>query len=572
MLYNVIMIKQKDVFTIAIGGSAGDGIREVGINLGSYLASLGFESHFSFKYPSLIRGGHNYTKVSFSEDKVFYDHLRPDVLIALNEDTIKRRGPELAEKGIIFAEDFDEEDSARFGNRAVRLPMAKLATELGAPSIAKTSVALGALSYFLDFPRDKMTELLRTAFKTKNEDANVRLSEAGYAYIENLGLRHPRKFSPKEPAKEFVEGNAALGRGLVAAGLDLYIAYPMTPSSSLLHFLAQKKRDYGIKVVHPENELSVINMALGAAYAGKKTAIGTAGGGFALMQESFSLAGMSETPLVVVVSQRYAPATGVPTHSGQGDLRFVVHAGHGEFPRIVLAPGDPEEAYDCGGLALRLAWKYQLPVIILIDKHVSENYSTSVLREKVEKAEAVMAKNPSANYKRYAITENGISPLVFPGTAGAIVKTTSYEHDEEGLATEEAEEVNVMQEKRFRKMKTLARELARYETVKIYGDPKAEAAVVFWGSGKTVVLEAAKFFRKPAQLVQLMWMEPFDVKKVSDCLVNTKVIIDVEYNHDAQLAGLIREKTGIEVTHKILRYDAKPFDPESLAEKINEII
>jgi 2-oxoglutarate ferredoxin oxidoreductase subunit alpha len=302
--------------------------------------------------------------------------------------------------------------------------------------------------------------------------------------------------------------------------------------------------------------------------------VGTATGGFALMQEAFSLAGIAEIPIVIAVSQRQAPATGVPTHFSQADLRFVIHSGHGEFPRIVLAPGDPEEAFKCGTIALNLAWKYQMPVIVLLDKHSSENSMTSVLDPaSIQIERGKILEKTEGQYSRYAITADGVSPLVFPGAAGAKVKSNSYEHDENGIVTEDCDSIQKMQDKRFAKGNTLiTKEIDRNKVVKVYGDEKAKNAIVFWGSTKTAVLEAAKFLKKPCRLVQTLWLEPFPREIVAKALEGARNIINIESNHDAQFAGLLREKTGIVAPRHILQYDSRPFDPLELAEKINGLI
>jgi 2-oxoglutarate ferredoxin oxidoreductase subunit alpha len=307
-------------------------------------------------------------------------------------------------------------------------------------------------------------------------------------------------------------------------------------------------------------------MALGCVYAGKRVAVGSATGGFALMQEAFSFAGMAELPLVVAVSQRQAPATGVPTRSSQSDLRFAIHAGHGEFPRIVLAPGDPEESFKAGAEALNLAWQFQTPVIVLLDKILSEHLMTSVLDE-----------------NSISIEQN--KTIIFPGTPKKVVKVTSYEHDENGFTVDKIEDVKKTVEKRFEKQKNIEAEMQNRETIKVFGLPAQagdkennpstssgqENAVVFFGSTKGPVLEASKYFDKPVKLVQIVWLEPFDTERVKKELTGQRIIC-VEGNHNGQLASLIREKTGIEITNNILKYDSMPFDPIELAEQINLIL
>ena len=561
------------VFTIGIGGAAGDGAREAGNTLGTILAELGYESFVSFTYPSLIRGGHNFARLTFSKEKVYSDHEALDILIALNEESIELHRDELATDAVVFADSFEQKDLAALGKNAVILPMATTVKEMAVSTITRNSMALGAICYLLDLDFGLMQTVLQRAFNGKQPEVNIKLADIGYQLLKEKGFKHKKKIHPGPEKKELIDGNSALAKGLMAAGLDFYIAYPMTPATSILHFLASKQKDSLLRVIQPESELSVINMALGIAYAGKRVAIGSASGGFALMQEAVSCAGMMEAPLVIAVSQRQAPATGLPTYSSQTDLRFVIHSGHGEFPKIVIAPGDPEESFYAGAEALNLAWRYQLPVIILIDKIISEHASTSLLKaDKIKIDHGSVATELGEKYGRYQITSDGISPMAFPGTPNTIVKTTSYEHNEIGITIEEAGPTKAMLNKRFAKTETIIKSLDHHETVKIYGNRSSNDVIVFWGSTKGPVLEAAKYIKKSVKFVQIIWMDPFDVKKVTQELSGAKNIICVECNHDGQLAALIREKTGIAVTEKILKFDSRPFEPVSLAEEINKKI
>jgi 2-oxoglutarate ferredoxin oxidoreductase subunit alpha len=504
---------RKEIHTVLIGGAAGDGAREAGLNLGQLLMKVGYEAFSSFDYPSLIRGGHNVSRTSFSEDKITSDYSGLNTLIALNEETVKLHMGELAEDGVVFADNFDDDDKKKLGDRAVELPMSAFAKEISALPIMRNSVALGATCYLLGFSEEKMLEELGKIFKAKGYEANITLAKMGYEYLEKRGFKRPEQFQPEKVSetKEFIDGNIAFAKGLLAAGLNFYVAYPMTPASSILHYLAANQKKLGIKVIQPEGELAVINMALGMAYAGKRAAIGTSGGGFALMQEAFSLSGIAELPLVVAFSQRQAPATGSPTHTSQGDLQFAMHSGHGEFPRIVIAPGDPAEAFECGAMALNLAWNYQLPVIVLLDKQLSEGASTNVLpAEGIKIENGRITDEIGGHYGRYAITENGISPMVFPGTPGAAVKVDSYEHDEDGITSENPKIVKIMGDKRFAKTEGIKKEMEKNTSVKIYGDPKSKDVIVFWGSTKGAVLEAAKYLDKPVKLMQIVWLTPFD--------------------------------------------------------------
>ena len=565
----------KEIHTVLIGGAAGDGVREAGVTLGQLLTKVGYEVFSSFDYPSLIRGGHNASRTSFSREKITSDYRNLDTLIALNEATVKLHIDELSEDGVVFADSFDDDDKKKLGERGIILPMAAFVKELNVSPIMRNSAALGATCYLLDLPLETMIMRLGEIFKEKGYEANITLAKMGYEYLEKLAFKHPKQLQPDKTSetRDSIDGNTAFANGLAAAGLNFYVSYPMTPSSSILHYLAKNQESLGMKVIQPENELAVINMALGMAYSGKRTAIGTAGGGFALMQEAFSLAGIAELPLVIAVSQRQAPATGSPTHTSQGDLQFVIHAGHGEFPRIVIAPGDPAEAFEYGITALNLAWKYQLPVIVLLDKHLSENASTNILptdKIKIEKGE-ILGKS-DGHYDRYAVTESGVSPMAFPGMSGITVKTNSYEHSEDGITTEDPKIVKEMSDKRFLKAKGIKKEMSENASIKVYGDPKSKNVIVFWGSTKGAVLEAAKHLDKPVKLVQIVWLVPFDTEKVLKELAGAEKIIDVEVNRMGQLASLIREKTGIEINDKILRYDSMPFDTIELAEQINSLL
>jgi len=561
--------------TIGIGGAAGDGVREAGLHLAEIFNRLGYQSFLSFSYPSLIRGGHNYSRLSVSTEKVWGDHSEIDVLIAVNSESVKLHLHELKPGAIVFVEQAYMNEVKDFDKNIVLLPMAELAKEINARPVARTTVGIGALAYLTGLTAEKTNELILSVFQDIGGEMNATLAGKGYKKSEELNLAKWTEGiteTSHDSRMEIIDANRAIGKGLLAAGLDLYIAYPMTPATSILHFLAKVALDHKIKTIQPEDEISAINMAIGAAYAGKRVACGTATGGFALMQEAFSFAGVSETPLVVAVSQRQGPATGVPTNTSQADLQFVLHSGHGEFPRIVIAPGDAEEAYLAAGNALNLAWKYQLPAIILVDKHISESSHNVILD--TEKIVPGKAKDwqKEGTYNRYQITEDGVSPLTNPGTENANVKLTSYEHDEFGIPTDEPEMVKKMIDKRFKKGEMLAAELPLFDTVKIYGDESSDTAVLFWGGTKGAILEAVKNLKKPVKVVQILWMEPFDVARTSKALANMANIISIEGNHNGQLAALLREKTGIVPHHQILRYDSRPFDPTELAKEINELL
>ncbi|MBW1982549.1 MAG: pyruvate ferredoxin oxidoreductase, partial [Deltaproteobacteria bacterium] len=366
-----------------------------------------------------------------------------------------------------------------------------------------------------------------------------------------------------------VTGNEAIALGAVQAGLDMYIAYPMTPASGILHYLAAHEQELAVVTVHPESEIGVALMALGAAYAGARTMVGTSGGGFALMTEALSLAGQGEFPIVFAECQRPGPSTGVPTYSMQADLFFVIHAGHGEFARVVLAPGDAEEAFHLSGLALNLAWQFQIPTFILSDKHLSESiFSFAADIDQVEPFEPLLW-DGQGEYKRYRQTPDGISPLAYPGNPGAVVKVTSYEHDEYGITTEEPEQIVSMQQKRLRKKEALLKELAQQQQVKTYGNSAADTVILCWGSTKGSCVEVAE--ELGLRVVQPLVLEPFPIEPLKSSLAGAEKIIAVELNTTGQLAQLLRAH-GFNIDHLVLRFDGRPFTVDQLAERIREVL
>jgi 2-oxoglutarate ferredoxin oxidoreductase subunit alpha len=357
---------------------------------------------------------------------------------------------------------------------------------------------------------------------------------------------------------------------MVNGGLEAYVSYPMTPSSSLLHFLAEEQERLGITVLHPENEIAVILMALGFASAGKRAAVGTSGGGFCLMTEGLSLAGMAELPIVLLVSQRTGPSTGLPTYTGQADLLFVQHAGQGEFPRLIVAPGTTEEALYWSEVAMNIAWEFQVPAFILSDKTLSEGtYSTDLSLVPKIPQEDPHSWDKTAPYRRYADTPSGISPLVFPGTGGAVIKVNSYSHDEAGITTEEADLVDLMARKRMRKEERLTQAMGLHPQVNISGNAAGMVALLCWGSTAGVCQEVAG--QLGLRVVRPVVISPFPVEPLKKALEDAHTVIAVEENATAQLATLAA-RHGILCQKKILRYDGRPFTPELLGEKVREAL
>ncbi|MBI4835032.1 MAG: 2-oxoacid:acceptor oxidoreductase subunit alpha [Planctomycetes bacterium] len=566
-------------FSVLIGGKAGDGINQAGMIIARILTRLGHYIYIYYDYPSLIRGGHNFSIIRMSENKIAAHTDKIDCLVALNQETFDLHKNRLNGNGIIIY-DSDTVSIAKCPGDCTALPLTAISKEEKATPVMRNSIAIGALCKALGIEEKIFTEVFNK-HAGKGLELNLKLASRGYEMSKKV---IEIKASSGKPLP-ILTGNEAVSLGLLKGGLDAYIAYPMTPVSSILHYLAGLQKDFDINVIHPENEISVILMAAGFAYAGKKAAVGSSGGGFCLMTEGVSLAGMAELPIAIVMGQRPGPSTGMPTYSSQTELHFILNAGQGEFMRFVVAPGDAEDAYAWSSFALNAAWKYQTPSFILIDKTLGEGTFSFDIEsiDKLKGLEPVLSRLPASTrlgeparqedkqepYKRYLNTRDGISPLMFPPNKEAIIKVNSYEHDESGITTEESAPVSVMQEKRMRKGEYLAKELDNYETVKNYGDKNSTTAILCWGSNKGVCVEIAE--KLGLKVIQPVVLSPFPVSQFKKALEGVKNIIAVENNITGQLVRLIN-MYGFQVTNSINKYDGRPFSIDELEGMIRKLL
>jgi 2-oxoglutarate ferredoxin oxidoreductase subunit alpha len=428
----------------------------------------------------------------------------------------------------------------------------------------KNSCILGAFCKVVGIDWMVLEDVLKKHIP-KMLEQNLLVARRGYDQAEEFC--HMDKLN-QEP-QPIMTGNQAISLGLIKAGLEAYVAYPMTPSSSILDFMAKSAEKFGIKVVHPESEIAVMLMAQGFAYAGVKAAVGTSGGGFCLMTEGLSLAGMAEMPVVIVMAQRTGPSTGLPTYTAQGDLHFILNAGQGEFPRFVVAPGDTEDAYYWSAVALNMAWKFQVPAFILSDKIVSEGqYSFDRTAAGETKLASPVLWDGQGSYNRYSYTDTGVSPLAYPPQKGQVIKSDSYTHDNAGITTEDPQITREMSDKRQLKGQSLAGDLEGYETVKVFGDEKGKTALLCWGSNKSVCIEASQ--RLGLKVIQVLVLWPFPEKKLLDALQGVERLIDVECNSTAQLARLC-SFFGIKTQDRILKYDGRPFSLDDLNSELDRI-
>jgi 2-oxoglutarate ferredoxin oxidoreductase subunit alpha len=479
-----------------------------------------------------------------------------DFLLALDENTFKIHKKELSKEGIVLYN--GDEFSLK---NALGIQMDKVVEKFGGETIMKNTALVSAFAKVLGIEWKVLENLFKKEFK-KHQKTNLKIAKESFDSTKSL--IKVKKLNRKP--LDLLTGNEALSLGAVKAGLDMYIAYPMTPASGVLHYLAKNKDKFNIAVSQLENEVGIANAAVGASYAGSRTMVGTSGGGFALMTEALSLTVQNETPLVIVESQRMSPGSGVPTYTGQGDLLFSLSAGHGDIVKFVVAPGDAQESFLWAGKLMNLSWKYQTPSILLIDKEISE--STFSFDKKVFKdikTEEPLTWDGKGKYLRYKDTKKGISPLEFPGKKGAVVKSNSYEHDEFGITVEEKEKVEKMQEKRLRKFKEMKREVDKMEAVKVFGKKNSDKAIICWGSTKGPAKEAAE--KLGIKMIFPVVLEPFPEKQMTKALKGVKKIALVETNGLSQLGKVLRNFE-IKADKEVLKYDARPFLPEEIEEKL----
>ncbi len=546
--------------SVLVGGRAGEGINNAGMVIAHLLNRLGYYVYMYYDYPSLIRGGHNFALVRGRDRPVGVHRESADFVIALNQETLLRHKDRFIPRtATVF-----NSDAVHGNGEAVSVKDALHAEN--APEIMGNSVMIGAFAKVAGIPWDDVVTVF-SRHLPKGTQQNLAVARRGY---DQVSMVSPIGHAGGNTPRALLTGNEAIGLGLAAGGLGAYVSYPMTPSSSLLHFLAENAHNLGVTVIHPENEIAVMLMALGFSYAGTRTAVGTSGGGFCLMTEGLSLAGMAEVPVVLVVSQRTGPSTGLPTYTAQSDLLFVLHAGHGEFPRFVVAPGDAAQAYSWSAVAMDIAWKFQVPSFILSDKTLSEGvYCIDPKIHAGSLTECTREWDGPAPYERYRDTESGISPLLVPGTKGAVVKVNSYAHDAAGISTEDADIVRQMTEKRLRKAGGLSAALAEYETVLHEGPETAETAVICWGSVRGVCSEVCSDMG--IRMVQPVVLAPFPVESIRTALDGVRRLIAVEENATGQLGTLLR-LFGIPVDTEILHCNGRPLTPEVLSGRLQGVL
>jgi 2-oxoglutarate ferredoxin oxidoreductase subunit alpha len=493
-------------YNILIGGRAGQGPNFLTHFLAETLVSKGYYVFYSRDYQSLIRGGHNFNVLTFSESPIYSNDAEIDVLIELDENTEKLHKKELKKGGIILK------------------------------GYSENMYYAGSMFKLLGFSLKDLE--VRIKELKKRVDENLKNAKKGFEEEK----RSLCKLKASKGKRIFTSGSETIAQGAIDSGLDIYYAYPMTPATPILGELAKKQVEKKFAVVELENEISIINAAIGSAITGAKSMVGTSGGGFDLMSEGLTMAGMAEIPLVCYLAQRPGPASGVPTYTSQGDLNMARHCGHGEFPRLVLAPGDPIECQELVSQAFYFSQKFKTPTIIISDKHLAESY----------------------------YTQNNKAKITQSKKQTSLAKYNSYEHDKKGISTEEAKIIKEGVERRLKKQQAINKEAKKFQGYKLYGKKNSKNLIISWGSTKGAILDAIPNLN--CSFLQILYIEPFP-RKIKGILKGKNIIL-VENNSTAQLAGLIAEKTGIFIDdkNKILRYDARPFLCDELKEELNKRI
>jgi len=563
-------------FTIKIAGEAGQGMQTIGTALCRIFKKAGYNIFANQDYMSRVRGGNNFFQLRVADSQIFSLRKKSDIVIALDKQSVAIHKANLNEGGIIVLDkkkfDIPEDDKTFFD-----VPLYELAVSVGGSDIFISTVSCGVIAGINRLEFAYLEEAIKDIFAGKGDESikkNVSAARAGYDFAKNKPGKEKNK--PKASSAKntlLIDGNEAIALGAIRAGCKFYSAYPMTPSTSIMNTIAHYAGRFNIVVEQAEDEIAAINMALGASYGGSRSMTATSGGGFALMVEGLSLAGMTETPVVIVDAQRPAPATGFPTRTEQSDLDFLIHAGHGEFARVVYTPGTIEDAFYLTIKAFNIAEEYQIPVLIMTDQHLADSIRDIEAFDlnKVKIQRHIISRSESkkiTGYKRYQFTESGVSPRAIPSWIEDVIYVDSDEHNEEGHITEEADIRIKMVEKRFyKKMNALAREI---EQPAAYNLVKAKTILLGFGSTYGAIKEVCETSNENIGFVHLSQVWPFPTQEITRLLNGKKNIITVENNAAGQLARLLMRETGIKVSGSVLRFDGRPFDLDYLNAQLSK--
>lgn len=577
--------KELTTIGIKVGGPAGAGIKSSGMLIGKTFSRMGLNVFEYSEYPSLIRGGHNTEHITAGVNAVHSQIDEVHILLALNEETLALHETEVVNGGLVIIDKKIVRGEFPRSSRIsiLDVPVLDLARQTGGDIMANT-VGVGAVLACLRLPLDVIVRVTKEEFRAKKKEvseSNSKALQSGYDFIMRtypgispLSLRFPH--IPPTP-KLFLTGNDAIGIGAIAAGIGLYAGYPMTPTSSLLHFMVGHQDEFGYVVKQPEDEIAAANIVIGAMHMGVRAMCATSGGGFALMNETLALSAMIEEPFVVVLGQRPGPATGLPTWTEQGDLLYAIRAGHGEFLKFVLAPGDTTECFLLAAEAFNLAERYQTPVILMTDKYLGESAMTtpefsadkiSVDRGEVQTAQGFAGVN---GYERYKDTESGISPRTLPGLPGGDFIANSDEHETHGLVDETSEMRIFQVVRRLKKMETTRKTLPGPT---LLGKPDADITVMTWGSSKLPAIHAmANHPDLSMNVLHFSYLWPMNHDVIGPILssLRSKKTIVVEGNATGQFESLLKEQFEFTPTTHLRRFDGRPIYPEDVLVKLDQL-
>ena len=576
---------------LRIGGAAGDGGSSTAESFAKICTRSGLYAFTYTSYQSVIRGGHMWVQVRASEEPLLSQGERPHVLICLNQPTADIHVPQVREGGAVIFDSESvkvEKDRLPDAVRVLAFPLARMARQYGNNPLMKNTVALGAAIRLFDMDLKVVEGAFRRIWGNKKEEvvqANVKAATAGYGHPDghggslNLGLTYSNK------PRILITGNQAIALGALAAGCKFLAQYPMTPASSIMHWMADHAPEHGVVVKQVEDELAAVNMAIGAGFAGARAMTATSGGGFSLMVEGLGQGGMVEAPVVVVLAQRAGPSTGVPTKTEQSDLNLALGAGQGDWPRAVIAPRNTQECFRLTTEAFNLADVYQTPIIVMSDLYLSEGYRTvdgfdfnvPIIRGLL----AVDGGEAASRYLRYKITDSGVSPRALPGQKGFQFDAGSDEHDEKGVLISDVlagipEYVELrrrMMEKRMRKLQGLLRDTKGPE---LWGPNNADLTVISWGSTQGPVREAIMNIQESDGLsvnsLEYAYLFPFHGEETLDLLRGAKKTLAVEGNYTGQFTRLLTAETAYKPDAFFGKYDGEPFYPSEISAKIREVM
>ncbi|TFG27763.1 2-oxoacid:acceptor oxidoreductase subunit alpha [Candidatus Thorarchaeota archaeon] len=565
--------------TFNIGGAAGQGIDTIGDLLTQVFVQAGFYTFTTKDFESRIRGGYNFTQIRVSDIPIYASVDQIDVIIALSVDAVVGQRDNLSEGGVIIFDEsieFEDLEACHFS-----APLEKIAREVGGNVKMMNAAALGAVIAVINFPFELVRQVLTDIFGRKGEKivaGNVDVAKALYDLTKSnftgtckYNLETLEKGSCTD--KLILTGNKALALGAIAANVKWISSYPMSPSTSVFQDIVGYSQQLKIGSIQTEDEIASLAMAIGASFAGARSMVTTSGGGFALMVEALGFAAMIETPVVIYNAQRPGPSTGLPTRTEQADLLFMAFSSQGEFPRIILAPKDPVEAFNVATRAFNLADKFQIPVMILGDQYFADSVMnipridvSGVKRDKGKLARS----RADPDYKRYLLTEDGISPRAFPGDKGKTIVSAGNVHREDGHITEDAEMRKLMVQKFMNKIPAIMTEL---NPPQIYGTAQADTTLLTWGSTWGAAYEAVKSLAAKGESInQLHFCDVFPLRtaKLREVFAQSKQVIAVEQNITSQFASLVRMHTGLAVKQHINKYDGRPMTPGWIISELEE--